>query len=237
MVGFKFTMSTPQEQADKLDALAQATRATDSDLANTMEVMAHNLRVLNQQKAVAKASPAAGGNAGQPSTSLLPRPRGFAIVESVSKPGFLELCWNIVPGAVSYNVIDFTTVTLLGNVPASSQLFTRPFDYRFYTPIPRTTNKYMVVALDSNGTPGYAATEFYTPPNTAVLAVNGYSNLLPPVKRFYPSGSPLPPPKHTLPDIDFKMIPADKCECGAFKASGTGKGQAGHSTWCPWATK
>lgn len=24
------------------------------------------------------------------------------------------------------------------------------------------------------------------------------------------------------------------CECGAFKANGLKKGQAGHSTWCPW---
>jgi hypothetical protein len=29
--------------------------------------------------------------------------------------------------------------------------------------------------------------------------------------------------------------PPSKCECGAFKACGTGKGVPGHSSWCPWS--
>ena len=28
-------------------------------------------------------------------------------------------------------------------------------------------------------------------------------------------------------------VPASRCECGAYAASGCGKGQPGHCDWCP----
>lgn len=45
----------------------------------------------------------------------------------------------------------------------------------------------------------------------------------------------LPVPKKLLPSMaEIFCRPEPKCECGAFKACGSGRGQSGHSDWCPW---
>jgi hypothetical protein len=47
-------------------------------------------------------------------------------------------------------------------------------------------------------------------------------------------------PTMTPPDPAYQGVAVsdvtavDKCECGAFKAMGAGRGNAGHSSWCPW---
>jgi hypothetical protein len=40
-----------------------------------------------------------------------------------------------------------------------------------------------------------------------------------------------------LPDIDLDrpMAIASHCECGSHKVLGVGRGQPGHSSWCPWS--
>jgi hypothetical protein len=38
-----------------------------------------------------------------------------------------------------------------------------------------------------------------------------------------------------VPPLRYEAVPQqDRCECGAFKASGISKGAVGHSDWCPW---
>lgn len=48
---------------------------------------------------------------------------------------------------------------------------------------------------------------------------------------------PCPNPKTAMSDIQMANAkpPPDRCECGAHKALGCGKFQAGHSDWCPWS--
>lgn len=36
------------------------------------------------------------------------------------------------------------------------------------------------------------------------------------------------------PGYEIPLPEASKCECGAHKSSGIGRGKPGHSSWCPW---